>query len=117
MANFSFKTTGLPEPVNGIIEGHNFTQGRPHTKIYEGYSELTFRNCNLLNCDVPSDSVVISCGLGHVSFCSHLHPKWLENGFVFECVESCEHLVSVDTITIDGILLNTQNHYEDSEVE
>lgn len=116
MANYSFKTTGLPEPVNGVVEGHNFTQGNPHTKIYEGYTGLTFRNCNLANCDVPADATVISCNRGHISFCSHLHPKWTEKGILTQCVENCSHVIHVDNVTIDGVVVDTNYSYADQGV-
>ncbi len=116
MANYSFKTTGLPEPVNGVVEGHNFTQGAPHTKIYEGQAGLTFRNCNLLNCDVPGDAVVEGYTPCHISFCSHQHPEWLSRGFISECATDCTHRTIVDTFTIDGVAIDTHSTYEDKGV-
>ena len=116
MGNYSFKTTGLPEPVNGVIEGHNFTQGRPHTAIYGDQIGLTFRKCNLLNCEVPDGSVVDDCLTCHVSFCSHLNDGWLEMGVIDECAIDCEHLVQIDTITIDGESLGENRIYENKVV-
>ena len=116
MGNYAFKTTGLPDPVDGVIEGHNFTQGAPHTKIYEGQTGLTFRNCNLLNCDVPSGSVVESCLSCHVSFCSHLHPEWFWRGYISECAENCSHVTAYDTVTIDSQSIHTNYSYEDKAV-
>lgn len=116
MGNYSFKTTGLPEPVDGLIEGHNFTQGTPHTSIYEGYSGLTFKNCNLVNCDVPVDSVFISCGTKQISFCSHLHLSWFNRGFISECGENCVHVTHIDNVTIDGVIVDSNYVYEDKAV-
>ena len=117
MANYSFKTNNLPEPVNGIIEGHNFVQGNPHTAIYEGYNGLTFKNCNLTNCDVPVDSTVESCLRVQVSFCSNLHPEWLAHGYIYPCVVDCSHRTIVDTVTIDGVVIDTNYTYEDKVAE
>jgi len=111
MGNYSFKTAGLPEPVNGIVEGHNFTQGVPHTTIYEGQTGLTFRNCNLLNCDVPADSIIDSCLRSQVSFCSHLHEPWLTVGYISACITSCSHLTVTDMVTIDGVAIDTNPNY------
>ena len=117
MGNFSFKTKDLPKPdEKGVVEGHNFTQGTPHTKIYEGYTGLTFRNCNLCNCDVPEGSVVEYCCTGYVSFCSHQHPEWFSRGFIPECTSNCTHRTVVDTITIDSVVVDTNYTYEDKGV-
>ena len=117
MGNYSFKTTGLPEPVDGVVEGYNFTQGVPHTKIYEGVNGLTFRNCNLLNCDVPEDAVVEGYTMSYASFCSHLHPEWLSRGFIPECQENCTHVTRVDNVTVDGVVIDQNYTYEDKAVE
>jgi hypothetical protein len=116
MGNYSFKTTGLPEPVNGVVESHNLLQGKPHTKIYNGVSGLTFRKCNLTNCDLPVDAVVDDCLIGHVSFCSHLHEKWAEKGLIDQCSENCEHISEIDTVTIDGVVVDTVYQYADKVV-
>ena len=113
MGNYSFKTTGLPEPVGGVIEGHNFTQGTPHTPIYTGYTGLTFRNCNLMNCDVPVDSIIEYCLHAQTSFCSYLHQGWLDNGYITQCAIDCQHRTIVDTVTIDGVTVDTNYTYED----
>jgi hypothetical protein len=116
MGNYSFKTTGLPDPVNGIVEGHNFTQGIPHTKIYKGMSGLTFKNCNILNCDVPVGSVIEYCNTGHMEICSHLYPRWAEKGYISSCADDCSHRTIVDTITVDGVAVDTNYTYEDKVV-
>ena len=116
MPNYSFKQP--PDvPDGSVIEGFNLVQGIPHTKIYEGKTGLTFRNCNLTNCDVPIDSVVESCLRVQVSFCSHNFPSWLENGYIPECVRDCIHKTIVDTVTVDGVVVDTNYTYEDKAVE
>lgn len=118
MGNYSFKTTGLPEPVNGVVEGHNFTQGAPHTAIYAGQTGLTFRRCNLLNCDVPAGSTIEDClGPVHTSFCSHLYPQWCEKGYITECAENCSHLTVTDIVTIDGVVVDSNYTYTNTRVD
>jgi hypothetical protein len=88
MANYSFKTASLPIPDGRVIELCNFCQLVPHTVIYAGETGLTFRNCNLTNCDVPGDSIIECCLRIQVEFCSHLHEKWIEKGLT-ACAENC----------------------------
>jgi len=100
-----------------VVEGHNFTQGTPHTAIYAGQTGLTFRSCNLLNCDMPADAVIVDCLYpAYTSFCSHLHPRWAEKGYIATCVESCSHVAHVDTVTIDGVAVDTNRSYADTGV-
>lgn len=117
MGNYSFKTTGLPEPVDGVVDGHNFTQGAPHTAIYTGYTGLTFRKCNLTNCDVPAGSVIESCLKSQISFCSHLHEGWIDKGVITVCAENCSHVTNYDTVTIDGKAVETNYSYSDTGVD
>jgi hypothetical protein len=115
MANYSFKE--LPAAENGaVIEGHNMVRAVPHTVIYEGVTGLTFRNCNLSNCDLPADAIIVSCLTGHTSFCSHLHDLWLTKGYISQCASDCEHRTIVDTITIDGVTVDSNYTYEDKVV-
>jgi hypothetical protein len=118
MANCAW-TTGksLPEVVNGhTFEMCNFAQREPHTAIFAGVTGLTFRNCNLINCDIPIDAIKISCNGGHVSYCSHEHPNWVDKGLA-ECVQSCTHLTGTDTIQVAGVTVATVYHYADKVVE
>lgn len=97
------------------VEGWNLTQLQPHTAIGGGVSGLRFVNCNLLNCDVPADAVVESCLTCHKSFCSHLHPEWIQHGLP-ECDEVCDHVADVDEVTIDGETMTFYN-YADTMVD
>jgi hypothetical protein len=115
MANYSFKTSGLPIPGDRVIETCNFCQLVPHTAIYAGESSLTFRNCNLTNCDVPGDSVIDRCLRVQVEFCSNLHPKWIEKGLA-TCTENCAHVTSTDIIQVGGVTVETIYTYEDKAV-
>jgi len=115
MSNYSFQQP--PDiPDNSIIDGGNYTQSVPHTKIYEGITGLIFRNCNLVNCDVPPDAIVENCNTKQVGFCSHLHPKMLEHGYISKCSISCQHLTGTDTVTIDGTQVDVNYIYSDKGV-
>lgn len=91
------------------VENCNLSQPHPNTFVCVGISNLTFIGCNLVNCSVPIDAIVEDCLTIQKSFCSHLYPHW----DLLICVENCEHVIEVDEIWIDGILLNTIYHYED----
>jgi hypothetical protein len=115
MANYSFKTASLPIPDGRVIELCNFCQLVPHTVIYAGETGLTFRNCNLTNCDVPGDSIIECCLRIQVEFCSHLHEKWIEKGLT-ACAENCAHVTSTDIIQVGGVTVETIYTYEDKAV-
>ena len=113
MANARF---GQPTFENGQeVREWNLTQLAPHTAIGVGVSGLRFVNCNLLNCDVPEDADVVDCLTIQKSFCSHLHPEWVEHGLP-ECAEDCEHLTDTEEVWIDGELVETIRRYADGMV-
>ena len=112
MPNYAW-TTGKALPENeSVFRDCNFAQMAPHTKIFEGRTGLVFKNCNLMNCDIPPDSVVEGGLRCHVSYCSHQHPRWVEKGLL-ECETLCKHLIDSDTITVDGLLIDTVYYYAD----
>jgi hypothetical protein len=115
MSNYSFKPNTIPLGNDQTFTGDNFTQLVPHTKILEGYTGIVFNNCNLINCDLPVGAIKNSGVNYHLSFCSNLHPRWIEKG-LSQCVENCSHVVSVDNITIDGQVVGTYYYYEDKVV-
>lgn len=115
MPNYSW-TTGKELPDGMVFVNCNFSQKEPHTAIFTGKTGLTFRNCNLVNCDIPADSVVEGGIRCHVSYCSHVHPQWVEKGLL-ECAENCSHVTGVDTITIDGVAIDTVYNYADKGVD
>lgn len=117
MANYAF-TTGkpLPEAQSGqTFEMCNFTRLAPHTKIFNGVSGLTFRNCNLINCDVPADATVIDCNRGQVEYCGNVHKKWIEKG-VANCAENCTHVTGTDIIQVGGVTAATVYYHADKAV-
>ena len=116
MANYSFQINPIPAVANGHkFAMDNFLQAEPHTKILEGVTGLQFENCNLTNCDIPADAVTDSCRPKHCEFCSNLHPDWVQHG-IDACVTVCSHVVRTDTVTVDGVLVDTVYHYEDKVV-
>ena len=113
MANYSLDKLSECKFKNGmVLEGHNFTQIIPHTKIAEGYTGLTFKNCNPCNCDVPSDAKVIDCLHVHISRCSHIHED-----LPYTCDTECEHMVSKEDVVVDGEVVDTIYEYEDKRVD
>ncbi len=115
MANYAF-TTGktLPIPNNGYtFEYYNFTQRVPHTVIFAGITGLTFHNCNLTNCDIPPDAILINSPNRHRNFCANLHPRWVKKGIPTEA-KNCSHVVDTDTIIIDSVLVDTVYYYKDT---
>lgn len=100
MPNFAF-TRGLELPT--VQNGHtfelcNFTQRQPHTKIFEGITGLTFKKCNLTNCDLPPDAIVIDSPNRHRSFCTNLRPELINKG-ILACIKNCSHVINVDIST------------------
>ncbi len=105
-------------PVSGdVFEKCNFSRSVPHTEIFKNISGLTFNGCNLFNCDLPSGAVRTGGLHFHKDLCSHIHKNRLLLGEIGECEESCSHVVGTDTITIDGVLVDTIYHYEDTVVD
>lgn len=111
--NYSIGKQSIISPNNGdVFERSNFSQAIPHTSIFPGISGLTFRQCNLVNCDVPADAVVESCNTSQVSRCFHLHPDF----GLLEEEDNCEHVVDTDTITIDGQVVDIIYHRKDKDI-
>lgn len=116
MANYSMGRKPMPE----IEDGHkfkcdNFCQLQPHTPLFEGKSGLEFDSCNLINCDLPDDTVSKFANNAQVSWCTNLHPEFIEIG-LDACGENCVHVIDTDSVTIDGQALGTTYHYQDKLV-
>lgn len=104
--NFSRARLADFSPESGdTIESCNLSQMYPHTAITE-VSNLTFKGCNLVNCDVPADAVVERCNTTQISRCGHLHDD-------YTCAVNCEHLVSSEDIIVDGVVVDTIREYQD----
>ena len=107
--NFSHRD---PPDVVAVVNGDtldrcNISQLVPHTVVCAGITGLTFRGCNLVNCDVPEDAVVEHCNTVQISRCAHLHPEWPLDAEA----DNCPHVVDTDTIEPGGI---TVYHREDT---
>lgn len=117
MANYAF-TMGKPLPVvpNGtIFERINFHRLIARTKIFEGITGLTFRNCNLINCSIPVDAVIEYSNNCQVEYCSNLHPEFIPFGLA-PCVENCSHVIGTDTVQVQGATVATVYHYADKDL-
>ena len=106
-----------PTFTNGqVVEGWNLAQHTPHTAIGVGVTGLTFRKCNLTNCDVPADAAVEDCLVGHGSFCTNLWPELIGFGLA-ACAENCSHVVGTDQVIVDGVVQATIYHYQNTRVD
>jgi len=117
MPNYAW-TTGrsLPQVENGhVFEFTNFSQKFPHTPIFTGVTGLVFRNCNLVNCDIPPDATVESCNRCQVEFCTNVWPRLVAKGFP-ACAENCAHVVDSDEIRVGGTLVDTVRRYKNKRV-
>jgi hypothetical protein len=116
MANYSMGRKELPEIENGHkFNGDNFCQLQPHTPLFEGKSGLEFDSCNLINCDLPADTVRKFANNAQVSWCTNLHPEFIELG-LDACGENCVHVIDTDSVTIDGQAIGVNYHYQDKLV-
>lgn len=107
------------EAPTGISNGETFEdcnlmQKAPNTAICSGVTGLTFRRCNLANCVLPGDATIDDCGkVGvHKSRCSHIHPDW----GLTACADNCSHVIDTDEVWVDGVLVETIYHYDDTRV-
>ena len=116
MANYAF-TTGrdLPSASNGErFEYCNFMQAEPNTAIFEGVSGLVFENCNLINCTLPPDAQIIDCLHIQKELCANLYTDWAAKGLIPAEPENCPHVIDSYQVFIDGQLVDTVYHYEDT---
>ena len=89
--NFAFKS---PTANDGdTFKYCNFSQLNPDTEILKDNQNLTFIECNLINCIVPPDSKVVSCNTCKKEFCSNARPDLVSKGLKV-CDEDCKHRVS-----------------------
>lgn len=109
--NYAFMTGNpIPDVGNGyVFYGENFIQQYPNTEIFTGKTDLKFVNCNLTNCKLPQDAITEGSHPKQRSFCSHVHPRW----GLTECTEDCEHVVDIDEVIIDEVIISTTYHYAD----
>jgi hypothetical protein len=79
-----------------------FAQLVPGARIFEGLSNLKFRECNLTNCAIPSDAVTNQCQESQIDFCAHLI-----DGLPTED-DVCRHVIDTVDLAIDGTVVSTQ---------
>lgn len=74
-----------------IIRDSNLTQAKPNTLIGIGIMDLTFIDCNLVNCKVPDSATTIGCNNTQVDRCTHLYPEMVERSLLESEPEDCRH--------------------------
>ena len=118
MALFSDKNFGHvpPDPATvsdgDTFERCNLSMLQPHTAICAGKMRLVFRQCNLVNCDLPLDAVIEGCSRAQVERCAWLHPEWplpVEPA-------NCPHVTATHNVTIDGVVAATEYERADRMV-
>jgi hypothetical protein len=110
--NWSFRDPGDDIPDGSTINGGNFSQLEPGTEILIGKT-LTINGGNWVNVAQDEAWTVNGGNWTQVSRCSNLHPELIEKG-LDECVENCSHVVDTDEVWIDGELVDTVYHYNDT---
>lgn len=106
--NFSFTDPACQD--GDTFERCNLSQLQPHMAICAGRTGLTFRECNLVNCDVPVGSVVESCNTCQVSRCAWLHPVWQLPAEA----DDCPHVVERNEVVVDGVTVAVDYVREDT---
>jgi hypothetical protein len=108
--NYSLGNIGKAVVSDGdVFTNCNLEQAIP-TYIFVGKTNLQHYNCKDLNC-IWSDG---SRGM-QMSRCSNLHPELVAEGLT-PCVVNCTHVVDSDTLTVDGVLVQTNYSYADKEI-
>lgn len=110
--NWSFRDPGDDIPDGAVIEGGNFSQHTADTPILVG-KPLTIRGGNWVNVLRDVAWTVEGGNWARISRCSHLHPEWISKGLA-ECPVACPHVVGTDEIVVDGQVVDTIYHREDT---
>lgn len=109
MANWSFQDPGDAIPDGSVIDAGNFSQLQPDTPIMVG-KPLTINDGNWVNVRQDAAWTINGGNWSQVSRCYHLHPEWplpVEP-------DNCVHVTEIDTVTIDGVVVDTIYHREDT---
>lgn len=114
MANYSFKDPGDAIESGATINSGNFTQLSPDTPIMVGKT-LTINGGNWTNVRRDPNWTVNGGNWAQISRCTHEHPNLIAQGLT-ECELDCEHVVDTDSVTIDGVLVDTIYHYRDTVI-
>ena len=71
---------------------------------------MFFYHCNLRNVEIQNDWTVKDCLVGHLSYCSHIHPDMNKAGLKL-CSVDCKHKVT-SSFTVEGETVEIYS-YED----
>jgi hypothetical protein len=112
--NWRFTDPGDDIPDGSVIAGGNFSQHTPDTPIMVGKT-LTIQGGNFVNVRKDPHWTIEGANWTQKNRCSHRHPTWVQHGLA-ECAENCSHVIDIDTVTIDGVLVDRVYHYKDTQV-
>ncbi len=112
--NWSFRDPGDDVPDGSVITGGNFSQLQPNTAIMVGKT-LTIRGGNFSNVKTDANWTIEGGNFSQISRCTNI-ASWLVAKGLTPCIENCPHVVDVDTVTIDGVVVDTTYHYEHTRV-
>lgn len=109
--NWSFRDPQDDIPNGSIIEAGNFYQFSPGTIILSG-KELTINGGNWVNVRPDPLWTINGGNWSQISFCTNINSQLIDKGLK-ACEENCEHVVEIDTLVIDGEVVDTVYHYQD----
>lgn len=112
--NYSRDKISNVSPSNGdTFVNCNLSQVNPNTAIFTGVENLTFTDCNLLNCVLPIGTTRNGGLSVQKDFCGNVNPD-LAPLLSTPCEENCRHVVDTDEIQINGETIETIYYYEDT---
>jgi len=114
MANYSFKDPGDEIKNGAVIDGGNFFQLVADTEILVGKT-LTINGGNWSNVKPQPEWTINGGNWAKSSLCSNVHPDFVPRGLA-ECNVNCSHVVDVDEVIVNGVIVETIYHYKDAEV-
>uniref|UniRef100_A0A6M3IL01 Uncharacterized protein n=1 Tax=viral metagenome TaxID=1070528 RepID=A0A6M3IL01_9ZZZZ len=106
----NFSGNSSPPCSNGDeFVRRNLAQLLPHTTICVGVTGLTFRDCLLVNCELPTDAIRIRGNIAQIDRCAHLHPEFN----LPDESENCRHVVEAMVLMLPGGQTETVYRRED----
>ena len=110
MPNYSHRDPGDAIEDGATIDSGNFSQLQPDTPIMVG-KPLTINGGNWVNVRQDAAWTINGGNWAQVSRCYHLHPDW---NLPVE-PDNCVHVTEIDTVTIDGVVVDTIYQREDAD--
>lgn len=107
--NWSLKDPGDDIPSGSVVSNGNFSQLLPDTAILVGKA-LTINGGNWTNVRQDPAWTINGGNWTQVEYCAHLHPEW---NLAVEA-DNCSHVIETDVVTIDGVVVDTIYHREDT---